>query len=99
MATTAYDIIKRPIITEQSMSETDSKKYTFEVARDANKIQIAKAVEEVFGVKVAKVNTLNMQGKEKRTGRFPAGRRSAWKKAMVTLTPDSKSIELFENMV
>ncbi|MDE6108122.1 MAG: 50S ribosomal protein L23, partial [Oscillospiraceae bacterium] len=58
-----------------------------------------KAVEEIFGVKVAKVNTLNVQGKEKRTGRYPAGRRPSWKKAMVTLTPDSKSIELFENMV
>ena len=66
MATTAYDIIKRPIITEQSMAETEAKKYTFEVAKSANKIEIAKAVEEIFGVKVAKVNTLNMQGKMKR---------------------------------
>jgi len=99
MATNAYDIIKRPIISEQSMSEIDIKKYVFEVAKDANKIEIAKAVEEIFGVKVAKVNTLNVQGKEKRTGRYPAGRRPSWKKAMVTLTPDSKSIELFENMV
>ena len=99
MALTAYDIIKRPIISEQSMSEIDIKKYVFEVAKDANKIQIAKAVEEIFGVKVAKVNTLNLQGKEKRQGSWPAGRRPSWKKAMVTLTPDSKSIELFENMV
>ena len=99
MAATAYDIIKRPIISEQSMAEIDNKKYVFEVAKDANKIEIAKAIEEIFGVKVAKVNTLNMQGKEKRTGRYPAGRRPSWKKAMVTLTPDSKSIELFENMV
>ncbi len=96
---TAYDIIKRPIITEQSMAEIDMKKYVFEVAKDANKIEIAKAVEEAFGVKVAKVNTLNMQGKQKRMGAQPAGRRPSWKKAMVTLTPDSKSIELFENMV
>ncbi len=96
---TAYDIIKRPIITEQSMAEIDQKKYVFEVAKDANKIEIAKAVEEAFGVKVAKVNTLNMQGKMKRMGAQPAGRRASWKKAMVTLTPDSKSIELFENMV
>ena len=96
---TAYDIIKRPIITEQSMADIDMKKYVFEVAKDANKIEIAKAVEEIFGVKVAKVNTLNVQGKEKRTGRYPAGRRPSWKKAMVTLTPDSKSIDLFENMV
>ena len=69
MATTAYDIIKRPIITEQSMAETEAKKYTFEVAKSANKIEIAKAVEEIFGVKVAKVNTLNMQAA------VPPGRR------------------------
>ena len=99
MATNAYDIIKRPIITEQSMSEIDMKKYVFEVAKDANKIEIAKAVEEIFGVKVASVNTLNMQGKEKRTGAYPKGRRPSWKKAMVTLTADSKSIEIFEGMV
>ncbi len=99
MATKAYDIIKRPIITEQSMAETDIKKYVFEVAKDANKIEIAKAIEEIFGVKVAKVNTLNVQGKLKQTGRYPAGRRPSWKKAMVTLTEDSKSIEIFENMV
>ena len=87
---TAYDIIKRPIITEQSMAAATEKKYTFEVA---------KAVEEIFGVKVAKVNTLNMQGKAKRMGRYPEGRRPHWKKAMVTLTADSKSIEFFEGMV
>ena len=96
---TAYDIIKRPIITEKSMAATAEKKYTFEVAKDANKIEIAKAVEEIFGVKVAKVNTMNMYGKEKRVGRYPAGRRPARKKAMVTLTADSKTIELFEGMV
>ena len=95
---TAYDIIKRPIITEQSMESIDMKKYVFEVAKDANKIEIAKAVEEAFGVKVAKVNTLNMQGKLKRMGAQPAGRRPSWKKAMVTLTADSKSIELFEGV-
>ena len=99
MATTAYDIIKRPIITEQSMAETEAKKYTFEVAKSANKIEIAKAVEEIFGVKVAKVNTLNMQGKEKRTGRFPAGRRPIREKAMVGLNEDAKTIEFFEGMV
>ena len=99
MAATAYDIIKRPIITEQSMSETENKKYTFEVAKDANKIEIAKACEEIFGVKVAKVNTLNMQGKVKRTGRYPEGRRPHWKKAMITLTADSKTIEFFDGMV
>ena len=96
---TAYDIIKRPVITEKSMAQTEMKRYTFEVAKDANKIEIAKAIEEIFGVKVAKVNTMNMDGKEKRMGRYPAGRRPARKKAMVTLTADSKTIELFEGMV
>ncbi|MFG6372720.1 MAG: 50S ribosomal protein L23 [Oscillospiraceae bacterium] len=96
---TAYDIIKRPIITEQSMSFTGDKRYTFEVAKDANKIEIAKAVEEAFGVKVAKVNTMHVLGKMKRMGAQPAGRRPSWKKAMVTLTADSKPIELFEGMV
>ena len=96
--TKAYDIIKRPIITERSMEQAESKRYTFEVCKDANKIEIAKAVEEIFGVKVAKVNTLNMYGKEKRTGAFPKGRRPSWKKAMVTLTADSKSIEFFEGV-
>ena len=99
MATTAYDIIKRPIITEQSMEQTEMKRYTFEVAKTANKIEIAKAIEEIFGVKVAKVNTLNMQGKAKRMGNRPAGRRANRKKAMVTLTADSKTIEFFEGMV
>ena len=69
------------------------------MAKDANKIEIAKACEEIFGVKVAKVNTLNMQGKVKRMGRYPEGRRPSWKKAMVTLTADSKTIEFFEGMV
>ena len=96
---TAYDIIKRPIITEQSMAAAAEKKYTFEVAKDANKIEIAKAVEEAFGVKVAKVNTMRVIGKMKRMGAQPAGRRPSWKKAMVTLTADSKPIELFEGMV
>ena len=94
-----YDIIIRPIITEQSMEQTDIKKYAFVVARDANKIEIKKAVEEIFGVKVAKVNTLNMDGKVKRNGRYPEGRRPAWKKAVVRLTEDSKTIEFFEGMV
>ena len=94
-----YDIVIRPIITERSMASVADKKYVFEVAKDAGKIEIKNAVEQIFGVKVAKVNTLNMQGKEKRTGRYPAGRRPSWKKAMVTLTADSKTIEFFEGMV
>ena len=96
---TAYDIILRPIITEQSMEHLDIKKYVFEVARDANKIEIKKAVEEIFGVEVDKVTTLNLRGKEKRTGRYPAGYRRDWKKAVVRLTNSSKTIEFFEGMV
>ena len=96
---TAYDIIIKPIITEQSMEATEEKKYVFQVAIDANKIEIAKAVEEIFGVQVAKVNTLNMKGKTKRMGRYPEGRRPNWKKAMVKLTAESKTIEFFEGMV
>ncbi len=96
---TAYDIIKRPVVTEQSMELAGMKCYTFEVDPRANKIQIAKAAEEIFGVKVAKVNTLNLQGKVKRQGRYPEGRRPARKKAMITVTEDSKTIEFFEGMV
>lgn len=96
---TAYDVIKAPVITEQSMEATEMKRYVFEVDKNANKVEIAKAVEEIFGVKVIKVNTMNMQGKLKRTGRYPQGRRPSWKKAMVTLSADSKPIELFEGMV
>ena len=94
-----YDIIKRPVITEQSMADVADKKYVFEVDINANKTEIKAAVEEVFGVKVEKINTVRMQGKVKRTGAYPAGRRPAYKKAIVTLTADSKTIELFEGMV
>ena len=95
---TAYDIIIKPIITEQSMEATEQKKYVFQVANDANKVEIAKAVEEIFGVKVEKVNTIRMEGKMKRMG-ATSGRRASWKKAMVKLTADSKTIEFFEGMV
>ena len=80
------------------MSEGDLKKYTFEVAKDANKSEIAKAVETAFGVKVAKVTTMNMDGKKKRLGAGRPGRRADWKKATVRLTADSKAIEFFEGM-
>ena len=95
----AYDIILRPVITEQSMESVADKKYVFMVALDADKTQIKAAVEEAFGVKVAKVNTVRMQGKVKRTGAYPAGRRAAYKKAVIPLTADSKTIEFFEGMV
>ena len=99
MATTAYDIIKRPIITEKSMAQGDIKRYTFEVAKDANKIEIAKAVETLFkGVKVAKVNTISVRGRLKRMGRT-AGYTSDWKKAVVTLAEGSKTIEFFDGMI
>ena len=95
----AYDIIRRPVITEQSMEAVADKKYVFQVAIDANKTEIKAAVEEIFGVKVQKINTVRMMGKMKRTGAYPAGRRAAYKKAIVTLTADSKTIEFFEGMV
>ena len=95
----AYDIIRKPVITEQSMDGVADKKYVFKVAVDASKPEIKAAVEEIFGVKVAKINTLRQQGKVKRTGRYPAGPRAEYKKAVVTLTADSKTIELFEGMV
>ena len=95
----AYDIILRPVITEQSMESVAEKKYVFQVAVNANKTEIKAAVEEIFGVKVAKINTIRMQGKVKRTGAYPAGKRADYKKAVVTLTADSKTIEFFEGMV
>ena len=93
-----YDIIKRPVITEKSMQNVDNKVYVFEVAKDANKIEIGRAIEEIFGVKVAKVNTINMLGKQKRMG-VHSGYRADWKKAIVRLADSSKTIEIFEGMV
>jgi len=96
---TAYDVILRPIITEQSTEHVDIKKYVFEVARDANKIEIKNAVEEIFGVEVLRVTTLNVKGKIKRQGRYPEGSTRNWKKAVVKLTDRSKTIEFFEGLV
>ncbi len=98
MSKAAQDIILRPIITENSMDGIAERKYTFEVAKDANKIEIAKAVETLFEVKVAKVNTVNVKGKLRRYGRFE-GYTASRKKAVVTLTEDSKSIEFFDGMM
>ncbi|MBQ9715073.1 MAG: 50S ribosomal protein L23 [Clostridia bacterium] len=92
-----YDIIRKPVLSEKSYSEIANKKYVFEVAVNANKIEIKEAIEAVFGVKVQKVNTVNVSGKLKRQGRtqgFTAKR----KKAIVQLTADSKAIEIFENL-
>lgn len=94
---TPQDIIIKPLITEESMDSMADKKYTFKVDRRANKSEIKKAVEKLFDVKVEKVNTINILGKQKRMG-VNVGRRASWKKAIVTLTEDSKEIEFFEGM-
>ena len=95
---TAHDVIIRPIITEASMSRLADKKYTFEVPSDANKIEIKKAVEEIFKVDVDKVNTISVKSKNKRVG-YHLGKTSEWKKAIVTLKPESKTIEFFDSMM
>ena len=94
----AHDIIIRPIITEKTMDGTTQKKYTFEVDKKSTKIDVKRAVEELFGVKVQKVNTLHVRGRLRRQGRNQ-GYTKSWKKAVVTLTEDSKTIEFFESMV
>lgn len=98
MSKLAQDIILKPVITEESMSGAADKKYTFKVAKGANKIEIAQAVEQLFDVKVAKVNTINIKGKLKRYRQFE-GLTASSKKAIVTLTEDSKAIEFFEGMM
>lgn len=97
MKLTNYDIIRRPVITEKSMAEMAQKKYTFIVDLHVNKSQVKKAVEEVFGVKVADVKTLRTMGKTKRVG-VHVGKRPDYKKAIIKLTDDSKTIEFFEGM-
>ncbi len=92
-----HDVIRRPLITEKSMSDIAEGKYTFVVDKKANKTEIKNALEKIFDVKVAKVNTMNMTGKQKRMG-ANVGKRADWKKAIVTLAPDSKGIEFFEGM-
>lgn len=94
---TVYDIILRPVISENSMDMAADKKYTFEVDRKSNKTEIKKAIEKIYGVKVSAVNTLSVKGKKKRQGRF-VGMTSDWKKAIVTLTPESKEIQIFEGV-
>ena len=95
----AQDIILKPIITENSMMGIIEKKYTFKVAKNTNKIEIAKAVEEAFpGTKVAKVNTMHVRGRKRRQG-YNVGYTPSWKKAIVTLAEDSKEIEFFSDMM
>lgn len=98
MMKTAQDIIVAPVITEASMAAISQKKYTFRVMKNVNKQEIAKAVEELFGVKVAKVNTVSVRGRSKRMG-LHVGKTPDWKKAIVTLKADSKGIEFFESML
>ncbi len=94
----AQDIIIAPVITEKSMTGIADKKYTFKVATYANKIEIANAVEQLFKVEVAKVNTISVRGKARRMGRYE-GYTSAWKKAIVTLKANSKPIEFFNGLM
>ena len=95
--TNPHDIIIKPVVTEQSMADMVEKKYTFVVAKSANKTEIKKAIEKVFGVNVEKVNTMNYDGKVKRMGRHE-GRTASFKKAVVKLAADSKEIEFFQGM-
>ena len=92
-----HDIIIKPIVTEASMNAMADKKYTFVVDKKSNKTEIKNAVEKIFGVKVASVNTMNMLGKNKRMG-VHVGKKADWKKAIVTLTEESKTIEFFEGI-
>ncbi len=94
----AQEIIIKPVITEKSMGGAAFKKYTFKVAKDATKIDIARAIEEIYSVKVTAVNTVNVRGKSRRYGRYE-GYTSSWKKAIVTLSEESKPIEFFEGMM
>ena len=94
---TPYDVIIKPVISEQSMDIAPDKKYTFKVHPDANKTEVKRAVEEIFDVEVAKVNIMNVKGKKKRMGRFE-GMTAASKKAIVTLTKDSKEIEFVQSL-
>ena len=93
----AYDVIIKPVISERSMDLAQQKKYTFKVAKDANKTQVKLAVDEIFGVEVKKVNIMNIDGKVKRMGRN-VGKTSSYKKAIVTLTDGSKEIEFFQSL-
>lgn len=93
----AYDIILRPVVTEKSMDDINENKYTFRVLKTANKTEVKKAIETIFGVDVEKVTIMNVGGKKKRQG-MTVGRTSDWKKAIVKLTPASKKIEFFEGL-
>lgn len=93
----AYDVILRPVVTERAMDDIADKKYTFKVRKTANKTEVKKAIETIFGVDVEKVNIINVNGKKKRQG-MTEGRTADWKKAIIKLTADSKQIEFFESL-
>lgn len=93
-----YDIILKPVVTEASVADMAARKYTFRVANDANKVEIKNAAEQIFGVKVEKVTTVTMKRKPKRVG-YHYGYTSEWKKAIVKLTEDSKTIEFFDSLM
>ncbi len=92
-----YEIIEQPLVTEKSVMTSEQGKYTFRVSRNSNKIEIAQAIEQIFNVKVDKVNTITVRGKKKRVGRYPKGQTPNWKKAIVTLQPGQK-LDIFEGM-
>ncbi|GAB2695813.1 50S ribosomal protein L23 [Paenibacillus thermoaerophilus] len=92
-----YDIIKRPVITEQTTDLMNIKRYVFEVDLRASKTEIKSAIEQIFKVKVTKVNTMRVPGKPKRYGKY-SGYTSEWKKAIVQLSEDSKALEFFESV-
>lgn len=92
-----FIVVESPMLTEKSMDLSQVGKYTFRVAKDANKIEIADAVHTIFKVDVVKVNTMTVKGKKRRMGRFPEGRTSDWKKAIVTLKP-GQTITMFEGL-
>ena len=94
---TPYDVIIKPVISEKSMDDAQMKRYTFRVATQSNKTEVKIAVEEIFGVQVEKVNIMNVKGKVKRMGRTQ-GKTAGWKKAIVTVTSDSKEIEFFQGL-
>ena len=94
---TPYDVILKPVITEKSMDDAQERKYTFKVAKDANKTEVKLALEEIFGIEIAKVNIMNVKGKVKRMGRT-VGRTPDSKKAIVTLKEGSKEIEFFQGL-
>ncbi len=94
---TEYQTIIKPIITEETMDLASATKYVFQVAKEANKTEVRQAVEKIFGVNVAKVNIMNVNGKTKRMGRY-VGKTADYKKAVITLTADSKEIEIFQGL-